>query len=97
MPSHSILRRLAAFSLLLSLLKMTETGWSETVGGQIVAVDYTLPGGTYLRFINNMDSGVNGAVFNNNGGTVQADGNFFIGTLNWAVFNQNGGQLNVDG
>ena len=41
------------------------------------------------------DSGVNEAHFYNYG-TVQADGNFQIGTYNWAVFHQNSGSLNVN-
>jgi autotransporter-associated beta strand protein len=95
--AFAISRRLAASFLLFSLFEITDTGWSQsqTVGGQIISSDNTLPAGWYLRFINDRDSGVNGAFFTNNG-TVQADGNFQVGTYNWAVFTQNAGEFNVN-
>jgi autotransporter-associated beta strand protein len=66
--------------------------FADTVGGQIISSNWTNYGN--YTFINNTDSGVNGA-FLDNYGTLNFQGNFQPGTYNWAVVKQWSGSLNV--
>jgi len=91
--SSSFLRRLAAFFLLFSLFEITARG--QNFSAQIINYDLEIPSWQTATFLNNGTSGVNGAYFTNYG-TVQADGNFQVGTSDWAVFNQNAGTFNVN-
>jgi autotransporter-associated beta strand protein len=91
--SSSFLRRLAAFFLLFSLFGITARG--QNFSAQIINYNLEIPSWQTARFLNNGTSGVNGAYFTNYG-TVQADGNFQVGTSDWAVFTQNAGTFNVN-
>jgi len=91
--SSSFLRRLAAFFLLFSLFGITARG--QNFSAQIINYNLEIPSWQTATFLNNGTSGVNGAYFTNYG-TVQANGNFQVGTYNWAVFNQNAGTFNVN-
>jgi len=91
--SSSFLRRLAAFFLLFSFFGITARG--QNFSAQIINYNLEIPSWQTATFLNNGTSGVNGAYFTNYG-TVQANGNFQVGTYNWAVFNQNAGTFNVN-
>ena len=91
--SSSFLRRLAAFFLLFSLFGITAR--SQTQNATIFTSEKTVNSGQTLTLLNNGTSGVNGAHFYNYG-TVQANGNFQVGTSDWGVFHQNAGTFNVN-
>jgi autotransporter-associated beta strand protein len=91
--AFAICRRLAAFFLLFSF---EITARSQTQNATIFTSEKTVNSGQTLTLLNNGTSGVNGTYFTNYG-TVQADGNFQVGTTNWAVFYQNAGTFNVNG
>jgi len=91
--AFAISRRLAAFFLLFSLFESAAK--SQTLNATIFNSNYTNNSGQTLTLLNNGTSGVNGAYFTNYG-TVQADGNFQVGTSDWGVFTQNAGTFNVN-
>jgi autotransporter-associated beta strand protein len=83
-------------ALFVAISAITARGQNYTA--RIIDYDFTTPSWQTTWFLNNggnTTAGVNGAFFYNYG-TVQADGNFQIGTYNWAVFSQNSGNLNVN-
>ena len=91
--AFALSRRLAAFFLLFSLFESAAK--SQTLNATIFNSNYTNNSGQTLTLLNNGTSGVNGAYFTNYG-TVQADGNFQVGTSDWGVFTQNAGTFNVN-
>lgn len=93
LSAFAISRRLAAFFLLFSLFEFSAKG--QNFSAQIINYNLEIPSWQTATFLNNGDSGVNGAYFTNYG-TVQANGNFQVGTRDWAVFYQNGGTFNVN-
>jgi autotransporter-associated beta strand protein len=85
----------ALVALFVAITAITARGQNFTA--RIIDWNFTTPSWETTRFQNSGGStaGVNGAYFDNYG-TVQADGNFQIGTHHWAVFSQHSGSLNVN-